>query len=159
MEMKTKVTLAGGEEKWVDYLMKIQQSQFQALYNFKEVLDVEGKCTRDKIETQGKWGEFINELVWCIGELIKDAQMKALVTRNEKPELKTALERLFRTLQKAAKVGYHDENLNAILKPYTLTPQMSGNVTLGLKPYNNSKLMHILIQLLDVTNPAAPWQK
>ena len=111
--MKTTVTLAGGEEKRVHYLMKVKQSQLQALYNVKEVLDVEGKCTRDKIETQVKWGEFINELDWCIGELTKDAQVKALVTRHENPELKTALERLFWTLQKAAKVGYHDENLNA----------------------------------------------
>ena len=76
--MKTTVTLAGGEEKRVHYLMKVKQSQLQALYNVKEVLDVEGKCTRDKIETQCKWGEFINEVNWGIGELTRDPQVKSI---------------------------------------------------------------------------------
>ena len=94
MDMKAKVTLTTGEETWAEYLMKFPTSQLQALYNVSEVLDVQGKCTGDKIQSQIDWGEFINELKWCIGDLTKDAQVKALVTRNEKVEFKIALERV-----------------------------------------------------------------
>ena len=156
MDMKTTVTNRDGEEKRVAYLMKVMQSQLLALYNVKEVLDVEGRCTEDKIATQIKWGEFINEFNWGVGELTNDPQVKAIVKRNAKPELKTALETLIWVLQRAATSGFHDENLNATLKPYTIAPQKYGTVELGMKPYNNSKLMHILLQVLEATTPPSP---
>ena len=79
--------------------MKLMQSQLLALYNVKEVLDVEGRCTEDKIATQIEWGEFINEFNWGVGELTNDPQIKAIVKRNAKPEFKTALETLIWVLQ------------------------------------------------------------
>ena len=158
MDGKIAVTTSDGDEKRVAYVMKMMQGRLTSLCNVKEVLEQDGGCTEEKLVTQMKWGEIINEFNWGVGELTNDSQIKSVVKRNAKPELKTAVETLIWVIQKGAASGFHDENLNATLKPYTITPQKYGAVELGMRPYNNSRLMHILIQVLEATTPPSPWQ-
>ena len=71
MDMKMTVTTSDGEEKRVAYVMKLMQSQLTSLFNVKEVLEIDGRCTEDKIVTQIKWGDFINEFNWGVGQMIR----------------------------------------------------------------------------------------
>ena len=153
MDMKIAVTTSDGDEKRVAYVMKMLQGQLTSLCNVKEVLEQDGACTEEKIATHIKWGEIINEFNYGVGELTKDEQIKSIVKKNAKPELKSAVETLIWVIQRGEEAGFHDENLNSTLKPHTITPQKCGSVELGKRPYNNSTLMHILIQILEVTTP------
>ena len=61
MDMKMTVTTSDGDEKRVAYVMKIIQSQLTSLFNVKEVLEMDGRCTEEKLVTQIKWGGLTNE--------------------------------------------------------------------------------------------------
>ena len=94
MDMKIAVTTSDGDEKRVAYVMKMLQGQLTSLCNVEEVLEQDGACTEEKIATQIKWGEIINEFNYGVGELTKDEQIKSVVKRNARPELKSAVETL-----------------------------------------------------------------
>ena len=143
--------MADGEVKIFEYIIRIGKHQLESFNNASDLFETLRPCTGEKAGNQLLWGEMINDLSWSLGSLLEDEQVLALVNRTEACKLKLVVEKLVWVLQKAEQKGYLDENLKATLKPFII-PRQVNDFHLDPKPYENTKRMHILIQILQDTN-------
>ena len=90
----------------------------------------------------------MNDLSWSLGSLLEDQQVLALVNQTEASELKHAVEKLMWVIRKAGEQDYLDENLKCFLQPF-MKPRQLNNFHEDPKPYDNSKRIHMLIQILQ----------
>ena len=97
----------------------------------------------------------MNNLSWALGSLLEDPQVLAIVDQTRASELKHAVEMLMWVIEKSGGQEYKESLLKRMLQPFMKPPQLN-NFHEDPKPYDNSKRMHMLIQILTEYKPMAP---